>query len=32
MDTPGLGSANLSRFPYRQLQRPVFPLDKVVTF
>jgi microcystin degradation protein MlrC len=32
MDTPGLGSANLSRFPYRHLARPIFPLDKVVTF
>jgi microcystin degradation protein MlrC len=27
MDTPGLGSANLSRFPYQHLARPVFPLD-----
>lgn len=27
MDTAGLCSANLSRFPYRHLQRPIFPLD-----
>ena len=27
MDTAGLCSANLSRFPYRHLRRPVFPLD-----
>ncbi len=27
MDTAGLCSANLSRFPYRQLRRPIFPLD-----
>ncbi len=27
MDTAGLCSANLSRFPYRHLKRPIFPLD-----
>jgi len=27
MDTAGLCSANLSRFPYQHLKRPVFPLD-----
>lgn len=27
MDTAGLCSANLSRFPYRQLKRPLYPLD-----
>jgi microcystin degradation protein MlrC len=27
MDTAGLCSANLSRFPYRHLPRPIFPLD-----
>lgn len=27
MDTAGLCSANLSRFPFRHLQRPVYPLD-----
>jgi microcystin degradation protein MlrC len=27
MDTAGLCSANLSRFPYRHLRRPIFPLD-----
>ncbi|MCL4296096.1 MAG: M81 family metallopeptidase [Anaerolineae bacterium] len=28
LDTPGLCSANLSRFPYRHLPRPIFPLDE----
>lgn len=27
MDTAGLCSANLSRFPYKHLKRPVYPLD-----
>jgi microcystin degradation protein MlrC len=27
MDTAGLCSANLARFPYRRLRRPIFPLD-----
>jgi len=27
MDTAGLCSANLARFPYRHLKRPVLPLD-----
>ena len=27
MDTAGLCSANLSRFPYRHLRRPIYPLD-----
>jgi microcystin degradation protein MlrC len=27
MDTAGLCSANLGRFPYRHLGRPIFPLD-----
>ena len=27
MDTAGLCSANLSRFPYRHIKRPVYPLD-----
>jgi microcystin degradation protein MlrC len=26
-DTPGLGSVDLSRFPYRNIRRPIFPLD-----
>lgn len=30
MDTPGLCSANLARFPYRHLARPIFPLDDLV--
>jgi microcystin degradation protein MlrC len=25
-DTPGLGSADLRRFPYRHIRRPIFPL------
>jgi microcystin degradation protein MlrC len=29
MDTAGLCSANLARFPYRHLRRPIFPLDEV---
>lgn len=29
MDTPGLCSANLSRFPYQYLGRPIFPLDEM---
>lgn len=29
MDTAGLCSANLTRFPYRHLRRPVFPLDEI---
>lgn len=31
MDTAGLCSANLSRFPYRYIRRPIFPLDPVET-
>lgn len=27
MDTPGLCSANLSRFSYQHVKRPIFPLD-----
>lgn len=27
MDTAGLCSANLSRFPYQHVKRPIFPLD-----
>jgi microcystin degradation protein MlrC len=29
MDTAGLCSANLARFPYRHLRRPIFPLDEL---
>ncbi|MBI3942429.1 MAG: M81 family metallopeptidase [Chloroflexi bacterium] len=29
MDTSGLGTANLSRFPYQRLPRPIFPLDEM---
>ncbi|HET6316311.1 MAG TPA: MlrC C-terminal domain-containing protein, partial [Chloroflexota bacterium] len=28
VDTPGLVAADLSRFPYRHLSRPIFPLDE----
>ncbi|PMP75022.1 MAG: hypothetical protein C0183_20420 [Roseiflexus castenholzii] len=31
MDTAGLCSANLNRFPYRHLRRPIFPLDPLST-
>jgi microcystin degradation protein MlrC len=27
VDTPGLGSADLTRFPYRHVRRPIWPLD-----
>lgn len=27
VDTPGPRSSNLKRFPYRRIQRPIFPLD-----
>jgi len=27
VDTPGLGSVDLARFPFRQIRRPIFPLD-----
>ena len=30
LDTAGLCSANLSRFPYRRLRRPIYPLDELV--
>ena len=29
MDTAGLCTANLARFPYRYLRRPIFPLDEL---
>ena len=29
MDTAGLCTANLARFPYRHLRRPIFPLDEI---
>ncbi len=28
VDTPGLCSADLSRFPYQKLARPIYPLDR----
>jgi microcystin degradation protein MlrC len=30
LDTAGLCSANLSRFPYQRLRRPIYPLDELV--
>ncbi len=29
MDSAGLCSANLARFPYHRLRRPIFPLDEI---
>jgi microcystin degradation protein MlrC len=29
VDTPGLTSVNFSRFPYRRLPRPIWPLDQI---
>ena len=31
-DTPGLGSVDLQRFPYRHIRRPIFPLDLETAF
>jgi microcystin degradation protein MlrC len=30
-DTPGLGSVDLGRFPFRNIRRPIFPLDPETT-
>lgn len=32
VDTPGLGSTDLRRFPFRQLSRPIYPLDAEARF
>jgi microcystin degradation protein MlrC len=32
VDTPGLGSVDLRRFPYRNFRRPIFPLDPETEF
>lgn len=32
VDTPGLGSVDLRRFPYQKIRRPIFPLDPETTF
>ena len=32
VDTPGLGSVDLSRFPFRHIRRPIFPLDAEATW
>jgi microcystin degradation protein MlrC len=29
VDTPGLSNSDLSRYPYRHVRRPIFPLDPV---
>jgi microcystin degradation protein MlrC len=29
VDTPGLSNADLTRYPYRHVRRPIFPLDAV---
>jgi microcystin degradation protein MlrC len=29
VDTPGLSNSDLSRYPYRHVRRPIFPLDAV---
>jgi microcystin degradation protein MlrC len=31
VDGPGLSSPDLSRFDYRRVRRPIWPLDRVVT-
>jgi microcystin degradation protein MlrC len=28
VDTPGLTAVNPTRFPYRHIRRPMFPLDR----
>jgi microcystin degradation protein MlrC len=32
VDTPGLGSVDLSRFDFRSVRRPIFPLDRDFTW
>jgi microcystin degradation protein MlrC len=32
VDTPGLGSVDLRRFPYQKIRRPIFPLDPETEF
>jgi microcystin degradation protein MlrC len=32
VDTPGLGSVDLSRFDYHAIRRPIFPLDPLTTW
>jgi microcystin degradation protein MlrC len=32
VDGPGLSSPNLSRFEFRNIRRPIFPLDKDLTW
>ena len=32
VDTPGLCTANLRRFPHQKLRRPIYPLDANMTF
>ena len=32
VDTPGLGRADLTRFPFRHIRRPIWPLDPTTTW
>lgn len=32
VDTPGVSTANLARLPWRRLRRPIWPLDRDITF
>ena len=31
-DTPGIGTENLKQLPYKQIRRPIFPLDEDTEF
>jgi microcystin degradation protein MlrC len=32
VDAPGLSSSNLSRFDFKRIRRPIFPLDADTTY
>jgi microcystin degradation protein MlrC len=32
VDTPGLGATDLTRFPFQNLKRPIYPLDEAASF
>ena len=32
VDTPGLGATDLTRFPFRNLNRPIYPLERAAVF
>jgi microcystin degradation protein MlrC len=32
VDAPGLSSSNLSRFDFKRIRRPIFPLDPDTTY